>query len=389
MNNYAYAERTGKEYSIFLFNDDQQIDSSNNFQALMMSRLDFDVKILELPSIPVKEIEGFLTYKISSLYPGQPEETVFDYLKLNKNKKKYAVIFISQKSTLNEYQKIAGGRPLFLPFTLIHSLVNKYAGQGIIFLFWHRLWIEALVFPENEAPTSFVLKRRKNITLDFNRVNKVLPEDIDGFRAVIFCSDQEKELLAEGINRLAVNDEAFEIHSITETLNKITRKTEFLFAKKKRKGLVQRKVRLQILIAVMLFLGVFLFKRNVDQKEVYFQDLKNYLGLLQKQTLKVISIQGEIDDLQEKLDIIKGKKPIEPYLILSELASILKPGTKIQSFILEKNYFQLEAVGPNPLDLMEIFKVKALFGNVKLVQIVPIKDSDKELFKITGKINVD
>ncbi len=389
MNNYAYVERTGKEYSLFLFNNDQQIDSSYNFQALMMSRLEFDVKILELPSIPAKEIEGFLSYKINSLYPGQPEETVFDYLKLNINKKKYAVLFISQKSILNEYQKIAGGRPLFLPFTIIHSLVNKYAGQDIIFLFWHRLWIEALVFPENEAPTSFILKRRKNITLDIDRVNKALPGDIDRFRAVIFCSDREKELLTEGINRLAVKDEASEIHSITETLSKITKKTEFLFAKKKRKGLVQQKIRLQILIAVMLFLGVFLFKKNVNQKEVYFQDLKNHLDSLQKQTSKVISIQSEIDDLQERLAIIKGKKPIEPYLILSELASILKPGTKIQSFILEKNYFQLEAVGPNPLDLMEIFKTKALFGNVKLVQIVPIKDSDKELFKITGKINVD
>ncbi len=389
MNNCAYAEKTGKEYSLFLFSTDEQIDFSHNFQALMMSRMDFDVKFLELPPIPDKEIGGLLKYRIRSLYPGRPEESVLDYRILVVNKKEYAVLFLSQKSTLNEYRKIAGGRPLFLPFVLIQSFLKKYSLQDIIFLFWHRFWIEILIFQENKAPVSFVLERSSNISLDLNQVKKAIPGDNGKFRVILLCPDREKEFLKAQVGGLTEGDEGFKIHSIQETLGKIKRKTEFLFEQKKGKILVHQKVRLQILIAVVLFMCVFIFKRSVDQKERYFNDLRNYLGSLEKQTSRIISLQNEIDELQEKMNILKEKRPIDTYHILSELSSILKPGTRIQSFILERSFFQIEAVGPNPLELMEVFKTKALFENVKLVQIVPIKDSDKELFKITGRVNVE
>ena len=80
---------------------------------------------------------------------------------------------------------------------------------------------------------------------------------------------------------------------------------------------------------------------------------------------------------------------MDTYSILSELEPILTKDTTIQSFILEKNFFQIEAIGRNPLGLMERFKGKEVFTNVKLLQIVPLKNSDKELFKISGRVDVE
>ena len=56
---------------------------------------------------------------------------------------------------------------------------------------------------------------------------------------------------------------------------------------------------------------------------------------------------------------------------------MLGPGTRINSFVLDRGTFQLEAVGPDPLRLMEVFKSRGeSFENVKLIQIVPLKDSE-------------
>ncbi len=144
-----------------------------------------------------------------------------------------------------------------------------------------------------------------------------------------------------------------------------------------------------ILIIVILALAFLLFKRSVREEESYLAGLKAQFDTIQKQTSKVIYLQNEIAALQEELDTLMGKKPTDPYLILSELESILQPEAVVQSFIMEKNFFQIEAVGVNPLGLMEIFKTKDIFENVKLVQIVPVKGSDQELFKITGTVHIE
>jgi hypothetical protein len=108
----------------------------------------------------------------------------------------------------------------------------------------------------------------------------------------------------------------------------------------------------------------------------------------QGRSTQVLALEQEIEALQVRSAALEGKRPPYPYRVLSELAAVLGPGTRINSFLLERGTFQLEAVGTNPLQLMEVFKSRGeVFQNVRLVQIVPLKNTDRELFRITGYAN--
>ena len=43
-------------------------------KPFMLDRLDFDLRFVELPKLGDHEVEGFLKYRIASLYPGHPEK---------------------------------------------------------------------------------------------------------------------------------------------------------------------------------------------------------------------------------------------------------------------------------------------------------------------------
>jgi cell division protein FtsB len=391
VNGYAYVEKKGGKYTLFPFKGNRPSDSllDLDFKALIMSRMDFDVKVIEIPSIPEREIEGFLKYRIRSLYPGHPEDTVFDYsLFTIAKKKKSAILFLCRKEVLEEYKKISNGNHLLLPFTLMRPFITGYFGKAAIFSFWYNSWIDILVFTENEKVDSFVIKRAEKLSLDMNQIIKMLTGHADEFNWVIFCSEQEKELIKEMAAGLVDKNTSVEVFPIQDALNRINRKTNYLFAEKKKKRLINQKLRIQLLCIIVLFIFALLFKKTVDWQQRYLIDLETSIGSLAKQTTEVVSLQNEIEAMEEELNSLKEKIPMDVYFILSELEPVLTKDTRVQSFILEKNFFQLEAIGRNPLGLMERFKEKKVFTNVKLLQIVPLKNSDKELFKISGRVDV-
>jgi len=390
VKSYAYLEKKGGKYTLFPFDENRTSDSLFNFKALMMSRMDFDVKVTEISSVPEREIEGFLKYRIRSLYPGQPEDTVFDYsLFTTSKKKKFAILFICRKEVLDEYKKISNGKHLLLPFTLIKPFIAGCLGEAVIFSFWYGSWIDILVFSEKERVDSFVIKRAAKPSLAINQVIKMLPGQANEFNWIIFCSEQEKELLKEKAARMVGKNISVEVFSIQDALNRINRKTDFLFKEEKKKRLINQKLRIQLLCIIVLFIFTLLFKKTIDREQRYLIDLESSIGSLAKHTTEVVSLQNEIEAMEEELNSLKEKIPIDTYFVLSGLEPVLTKYTRIQSFVLEKNFFHLEATGRNPLTLMERFKEKEVFTNVKLLQIVPLKNSDKELFKISGRVDVE
>ena len=131
MKRYAYLRRAGDSWQLADFEDRQPVDSPAEVAGIMVSRLDFDVQAIELPAMAEKEVEGFLTYRIRSLYPGQPDQTAFDYRILARGGKRYAVLFLFQRETLEEYRRVAAGRPLFSSISLLLPLLGaKRAGRG-------------------------------------------------------------------------------------------------------------------------------------------------------------------------------------------------------------------------------------------------------------------
>lgn len=384
MNHYAYAEKSGKSYKLFQFDEDKPVDGSYSFSALMMSRLDFDIQFTEIPPVNDNEVENLLKYRIRSLYPGVPEGTVFDYKILTQKKHRYAIIFITSKMVLEEYQKLSGGKPLFLPFTLIYPLIQKYADKNCIFLFLNRYWIEAFFFKKGVFLSSTVFKRESSLKKDFIKIESILPQEFNNYTYVILSSVDEKTRFESGGIDFLNNGTPRQFLTIPDRLSSITKKSPFIFQKKQKRIILSQ--RLKLLLAagsILLFTGL-LINKSVRYNEMYRDKLSSYLTLLESKNLTALTLQKEVEALEEEKRLLNEKRPYNTFSILSELSGILGSNTRILSIIVENDTFQFEGTATNPLGLMERFKTSDTFQDMKLLEIVPLQGTNREKFKVTG-----
>ena len=385
MKRYAYVTKTSDGLKLAGFEDRQAVRSAADQAAIMASRLDFDVRVIELPAMGEKEAEGFLTYRIRSLYPGQPDQTAFDYRVINRGGKRYAVLFLVQRGTLEEYQKVAGGKPLFASFSVLLPLAGKGRSEGnVTCLFWHDTWLEALVLREGEAPRCFAVKRGGDSAADLSQLATLASADLASADCVAVCSEEEVPALRGLLSARLGESGTLTVLPAQEALSRLGKGPDLLFERRKSGPRVPRRLRIQLLLGLTLLLSFLAIKRSVDHDAARLAQLRKELQAVQGRTTQVVALQQEIDALKAQAAVLNKQRPADPYRVLAELRSILQPGTRINSFVIEKGFFQMEAVGANALQLMEAFKDRASFENVKLVQIVPMKSTNLELFRITG-----
>jgi hypothetical protein len=395
MSRYLFAERKAGEFILSPFDPDQPANGTGagaadtgsadagSADALVMSRLDFDLQVTEVPAAAEREIEGFLRYRIPSLYPGDPQSTEFDYRLLAVGRKKYAILFLCQQQVLAGYRRVAGGKPLLLPFNLVQPFISRRRARPqapVVFSFWHRSWIDNLAIRGGDTPRPFVVNRSPSAPRDFERLQTILADDAGSAHWVVFCSDADRDAL----RNLPAGPQ--ELHPIGEAVARAGRRPEPLFAPRRRPSRLAASLRVQALLAAVIGVGLLALKGSVDRDERYQEALRARLGALEQRMGETAALQKEIAALEGELAALRARRPVDPYWVLSELESVLKEDTRIQSFILEKDVFQLEAVGRNPLRLMEEFKGKASFKEVRMIQIIPMKESREELFRITGRV---
>jgi hypothetical protein len=353
-------------------------------KPLLMDRLDFDIKVVELPRLGEREVAGFLKYRIAGLYPGQPGETAFDFRIWQRGKTRYAFLFITRRSVLESYRQKAAGGPLLLPCLLILPFVKEYAGEQAAFLYLSPTCLETLVFRAGEPPAAFVARRSRRLAADLDAARRLAAGAPS--RWVILSGPEEAEGLAAQAGSLAAGGSAPRLIPVTEALDRLGPRDRGLFAPPGRAPLLSAGLRRQLLAAALLFLAFLTLKKLTDREEAYHRSLMREAGLLQSRSAVTVALQAEVELLLKQKAALLQRRPEDPYRLLSELQAVLSPAARIQAFVLERRFFQLEAVGANPLALMDSFRERSYFGEARLLQTMPLPGSDQEQFKITGRV---
>ena len=180
-----------------------------------------------------------------------------------------------------------------------------------------------------------------------------------------------------------------EFFDLNTFLSKTNIRKAAVFQPKRKNTRINRKTRLSIMGVVALLLGCLLFKKSVDRLEDYSERLNASILDVERKTSALVVVQEDIEELEGILSTLKTRKPIDMYEILSELYSIMPKETRIVSFVVEGESFQLQALGQNPLTLMDRFKDSEILVQTTLVQIVPVVGTDVERFSIKGKVYAD
>jgi hypothetical protein len=382
----AYAEIADGSYDLFFFEKNRPLGPSGHFSALMMARPDFDIKSIELPPVSEQDIQNLLKFKLRSLYPGKPDDTVFDYTILSRKNKKYALLFITEKETIETYRNLSNGMPLFLPFTLVKPLIRKYSDENCAFIFYHTRWIEILMIHSGMPVFSSVINREKSFEINFQKIQTLLQESSVDCSLVFICAKEETDALNHAIRGSIGPGGSYSMVRIEELVGSLNKKSDFLFSERQKKRAVPHTLIIFLFTAIVLTLSILILDKDIRQREAYFEQLENRMRSYEHQTLSMKSLENELKELENHWMELHSRSPVNIYHILSELSSIIEGRAVITYFVIEKDSFQFEAVGQNPLDLMDTFKMNENFQSIKLLQSIPVQGTNKERFKVIGVV---
>jgi len=382
MKNIAFARREKKDLYLYLYKDNIPAEPSS-ISAMMMNRIDFDIKILEIPPVSDDEVRNLLQYRLRSVYPGDPEDTRFDFKLINRNKKRYAVLFITSRKNMERYRELSANKPLLLPYSIVQNHLKTQKGEKFIYLFWDHDWVDILIFNAGVLESSSALKREKEISLDIIKIKNILPNALQEYKFFIAQLESERELLHNVFNDFQ-NKEFLSIESLLA--HKISKRGS-LFVKSIGIDKLTNKIRLDVLLLPVIFLICLIFNSYVDNRVEY----KKLLEKTHTDKLAKSQSQTKYQALKKELDSLKKIKPLDTYLLFSELtkemggdAILNKVKIKVddRSFYLEGEAMKAEVYSKS-LNANKIFK------NVQITEILPDPNIKKDRFKLIGVVNAN
>ncbi len=382
MTTIGCAELKGGRVSLFGLLDGKPLAPDSRPEHVLMSRTDFDVQIVDIPPVSDKELEGLLRYRLRSIYPGSPAATAFDYRMGPEEGGRRATLFICPRAALEKYRAAAGQARLLLPWSFTAEL-GKRKGDAVI-LFLGRGYAELSVYRGGILQGCSVRQRAGLSSEKLSAVLKTLPEEARKLPCILVAPDGDLE---KGKDLPAEIGKGVELITYSRLVREV-KKPDALFQEKKKKPVLLSPMgRVAGLAALVVVLGVLIFVKLIASTDSRYEQLRKLDSTLETQSRRIVGMEGEVDSLSAQLSSLKARQPLDVYLLFSELSSVLGSGTRIRTITLRGDSFQIEAVGTNPLKLMEEFRSHPSFSDVKLSQVIPDAASGRERFSFSGVFN--
>jgi hypothetical protein len=301
----------------------------------MKSLISFKIchcRVLNLPVINTNDMINIIRYKLIAYYPGSVHDLAIDYITEGEN----VIVFYMNLDDLESLKKrIPNGR-FYSPY---HVLSDRKEKEGLYYIPLNGR-LEILRYSRNLLTESYSIddspENRKSIETE--------------------CASIEDSFI--------VKEQCIPLFRKKRCLN-------YTF---------------QILLLFTLIVSVpqFFYYFQIKSEETSLLELEKTLNIQVENDLVHYATEKERDELKSSYERILRSKPINVYVLLSDLTELLGENTEIVSLVLKNNTFQMNCVGLSILEKMEEFQKDSHFQSVIPYQVHPIEGSEKERFSLTG-----
>ncbi|MBN1409586.1 MAG: hypothetical protein JW969_01985 [Spirochaetales bacterium] len=386
MKELAFMQKEQDTVKLLRIQDKQEIDPQTPLEGILMSRTDFTIKTTTIPPIQSSEVRNMLSYRLRSMYPGDPEQTIFDYKIIIRGKNRYAILFITTRDTIEEYRTFCPRGILWLPFNLIRPLLKMYTEKLKIFLFWHPDWIDISIFEDDVLVNSTAVKREVDPGFDLHKIQNVLPKDLENYQIISLSFMDEMDSLKNLAKEQFKKTISPQFISIEESVSYMNNKMDFLFKQQIVNPVLTfyNKLRVDYLLIPLILFALLLFNKQV----MFKRDYRNKLKQVYTETIERSQLQGVYNKKLEELKELEKKKPPDMYRLFSELSKIFRYDIKIETFRYNKDgTFIVDCIGIDPLNRVKEFNENDFFDSVKVREIETIPGSSRVKFRLTGRLN--
>ena len=103
MSGIVYVKKDVSSTRLLWLDTGSRVQNGHKPGAIIIPYTDYECKILDLPPVAGEDIENAIPYTLRSVYPGPPDETVFDCLIERKSRK--VAVFIAKREVIESYKE--------------------------------------------------------------------------------------------------------------------------------------------------------------------------------------------------------------------------------------------------------------------------------------------
>lgn len=328
-------------------------------EALADRRL-YSVFTLHIPRLRGKSLRNAIRYKLVTVFPGDINEFDFDY-KRNGGEKDSYIVFVLPKALSSDARYLS---------TLIvknHVRVN----DGVV-CFIHNDWLEVCAFSGGALKSTYVKKIDYETLVDEisrisgegpGKVYVVCPKSKDRYLNGCISIDKSKILYIEDLFVSIENDA--------------------VFANKGPEYRRKRMIRAIVCCAAIIGFGCFFAQYHAVVRERDFEREQTEMNAerYRKQQAELTAMKIK---LNEELDGLVSKRTVYPFDVMKIVATCLDAKTQILSATFKDDFFQIEAVTHDALQVLRRFEENRMITNIAMQNISSVKGVER--FSVSGSV---
>jgi hypothetical protein len=347
-----------------------------NKRTLLISPLDIQVFFMDIPALKEEDREEIIRSRLRALYPGNSEDTVFDYrISGTKRRENRAIVFAMEKEIYALYRET--GKSLIPGISILAVGAKKIKEPSKLVVLLTPEWAEAVRFDNNEI-SRYVSGYTGTEPGAISLIASLYTEaELDTLPVIII---EHPEASPSGLRRLFKN--CMPMH-IGEAGGGIKRGRIFY---RQGKG---RRINHRLIVASLIILNcaslVFslrLVSSRMAEELIRLRNIRTEQAAYKKEAQK---LEKEITEINGRQSADKTRQRHTVYEIISEIDSCLA-NARIRNLTIQEETFNLEAEGADSIGVFRALGESKYFYDISLHQAAPLITGGEQ-FSISGRLN--